>query len=79
MANVWNENLQEQTVKRLLRRIDTAEYFNGDGWTENPAEAQIFCDALEAASTCARLKLTNVELALRVESGACDVFCTSMC
>ena len=79
MANIWNGSVQEQAVKRLLRRKDTAQYFNGDGWTEDPAQAQTFSDVLEAAATCSRFKLTNVELALRVEPGACDVFCTPMC
>ena len=79
MANLWNDSFQEQPVKRLLRRKDTKQYFNGDGWTDDPAQAQTFSDVLEAASTCSRFKLTNVELALRVEPGACDVFCTQMC
>ena len=79
MATMLNVSVQDQTIKRLLRRIDTAEYFNGGGWTADPAEAESFSDALEAAETCARFKLTNVELALRVEPRASDVFCTSMC
>ena len=68
-----------QKVKRVLRRKDTAEYFNGDGWTANPTEAKTFCDVVEAAQACTQFKLTNVELALRVETSTCDVFCTTMC
>ena len=79
MANKWNGNLQQQAVRRLLRRKDTSQYFDGNGWTDDPARAQMFSDALEAASTCGRFKLTNMELALRVEPGACDVFCTTIC
>ena len=79
MATMLNVSAQEQTVKRLLRRIDSEEYFNGGGWTPDPAEAEFFADALEAAETCARFKLTHVELALRVEASASDVFCTPMC
>ena len=79
MANTWSGVLEDQTVKRLLRRKDTAEYFDGSGWTSDPAAAKTFCDVLEAAETCSRYKLTNVELALRVQPEACDVFCTSMC
>ena len=79
MATMWNSRTEEQAVKRLLRRKDTAEYFKGDGWTGNPGEAKTFSDSLEAAETCARLQLSNVELALRVESGDFDMFCTPMC
>ncbi len=79
MANARKSSFQEQAVKRLLRHKDTAQYFSGDGWTEDPSQAQTFCDVVEAAATCNRFKLTNVELALRVEPGACDVFCTQMC
>jgi len=78
MAITSNGSFQEQAVKRLLRHKDTAKYFNGDGWTEDPAQAETLFDVLEAAATCKRFKLTNVELALRVEPGACDVFCTPM-
>ncbi len=76
MANEWNDSVREQAVTRLLRRKDTS---HGNGWTDDPARAQVFSDALEAATTCGRFKLTNMELALRVEPGACDVFCTTMC
>ena len=79
MANKWNGEMEDQTVTRVLRRKDTAEYFDGNGWTADPAAAKTFCDVVEAAETCCRHKLTNVELALRVEPDACDVFCTSMC
>ena len=64
------------SVKRLLRHRFTRKYFSHSGWTDNPDEAQVFFDALEAAQTCAQLRLTGVELALHVGSGTCDIFST---
>lgn len=69
---------QEQMIKRLLRRRDSREYFKDNGWTHNPSEARSFSDVLEAAETCVRLGLSNVELTLRVNSNASDLFCTAI-
>lgn len=66
----------ERAIKRLLRRQNTPEYFKGDGWTADPEEAKCFTDVLEAAETCARLGLSDVELTLRAGSRASDIFCT---
>ena len=63
-------------VSRLLRHRFTRKYFIQGGWTENPDDAQVFFDALEAAQTCAQYRLTDMELALRVRSGTCDIFST---
>ena len=65
-------------VKRLLRRQSTQQYFKGDGWTENPLEAKCFLDVIEVAETCARCGLDDVELALRMDVHASDLFCTSL-
>ena len=69
---------QEQTVKRLLRHRGSREYFKDGQWTNNPDEASNFSDVVEAAETCARYELSDVELALRLDSRSCDVFCTSI-
>jgi len=37
-----------------------------------------FSDVVEAAAACARYGLSDVELALRFEPGASDVFCTPL-
>jgi hypothetical protein len=63
-------------VRRLLRRRDSREYFMESGWTENPDEAKSYSDVLEAAETCVRYGLCDVELALRIDPRASDFFCT---
>jgi len=78
MAMILNLTAEETTVKRLLRRQSTRQYFKEDGWTENPREAKCFSDALEAAETCARYGLKDVELALVMGSQESEFFCTSV-
>jgi len=73
-----NRNGNGQNIKRVLRRKNSKEYFKDGGWTRNPKEANGFSDVVEAAEICARYDLRDVELALRFESSACDVFCTSI-
>jgi hypothetical protein len=65
-------------IKRLLRRRSTQEYFKEDGWTPNPEEAKCFYDVVDVAETCARCGLDDVELALRMDVQASDLFCTSL-
>lgn len=65
-------------IKRILRHRQSQQYFKVGGWTSNPAEAQIFSDVVEVARTCVRYGLTDVELALRLDCNAGDVFCTSI-
>jgi len=77
--NQLNTATQTQPVKRLLRRNGSSEFFREDGWTEKPEEAKTYSDVLEAAEACARHGLTNVELTLRIEPRACDLFCTPIC
>jgi hypothetical protein len=76
MATVLNDNTREVRVKRLLRRQNTSEYYAEGGWTDNPEQARTFSDVVEAAETCARLGLNDVELTLRVKSS--DLFCTPL-
>ena len=68
----------EKPVRRLLRHKGSEEYFKDGGWTTNPDEAKSFSDALEAAEICGRLDLRGVELALRFDSRASDVFWTTI-
>jgi hypothetical protein len=68
----------EKPVRRLLRLQNSEQYFKDDGWTTNPDEARSFADALEAAETCARYHLSDVELTLRFDSRAGDVFKTKI-
>lgn len=79
MAKSFDAQVSNKNVKRLLRRRSTRQYFKEDGWTENPEEARCFSDVVEVAETCARLRLRDVELALRMDSRGSDLFCTQMC
>jgi len=63
-------------VRRLLRRCDTQEYFKEDGWTPNPEEAKSFVDVVEVAEVCAQRGLSGVEMILRIDGGATEVFST---
>ena len=76
---VMNDVRTEASVRRLIRRKGTREYFNGEGWTQNPAEAKSFGDSLEAAQVCAAKGLIDVELALIVEGQQHhEMFCTAI-
>ena len=77
-AKLLSECAEEKVIKRVLRRSGSREYFKDGGWTDNPEEANNFSDAVEVAEICARYGLTDVELALRFEAGAGDVFCTAI-
>jgi hypothetical protein len=74
-AKRFNGNGNGPAIKRVLRHKDSQEYFKDGDWTSNPNEAKCFTDVVEVAETCARYRLTDVELALRFEAG-CEVFCT---
>lgn len=75
-ARKINGNGLDANIKRVLRHRTSQEYFKDGKWTKNPNEASSFSDVVEVAETCARYRLSDVELALRFESAACDVFCT---
>jgi hypothetical protein len=64
----------EKEIRRLLRRIDSQEYFQEGSWTVDPEQAQTFEDVVEVAQACARYGLMDVELALRFDKGADDLF-----
>ena len=77
-AKRLNGEMTETSMKRFLRRRSSREYFKSGGWTHNPEEADSFSDIVEAAETCARYGLRDVELALRHEPRTSDVFCTPL-
>jgi hypothetical protein len=69
----------DSNMKRFLRRRTSREYFKRGGWTSNPLEADNFTDVVEAARTCARYGLSDVELALKLDPQAHeDIFCTPL-
>ncbi len=75
-ARILSTGTAEQAIKRVIRRRGSREYFLDGQWTTNPEQAQSFGDVVEAAEVCARYGLTDVELALRFDKGAEDVFST---
>jgi hypothetical protein len=68
------KNCEDQGILRLLRRIDSQEYFQQGSWTADPGQAQTFHDVVEVAEACARYGLMDVELALRYDKAAADLF-----
>lgn len=70
--------IEDKPVKRVLRHRSSAAYFKDGGWTHNLEEAHSFSDVVEAAETCARYGLSDVELALRYDAAATDLFCVSL-
>jgi hypothetical protein len=74
-AKTLNGSFPETTVKRFLRHRASREYFKAGGWTTNPEEADSFSDVVQVAETCARFGLSDVELTLRLQPKAGDVFC----
>ena len=78
-AKNLNASINDSNMKRLLRRRASREYFKNGGWTNNPEEADNFSDVVQAAETCARYGLSDVELALRFDPHAnYDIFCTPL-
>lgn len=73
-AKVTSDWTREKHMRRLLRHEAVEEYYKDGGWTTNPEEAKDFSDALEVAETCALFHLEDVELALRLDWHAGDVF-----
>jgi len=77
-AKILYNSTNEKPIKRLVRHKQSKEYFRDGQWTKNPQEASSFADVIEAAQVCARYGLDDVELALRIDSESCDVFCTPL-
>lgn len=65
-------------VKRVLRHRGSKAYFKNGGWTHSAQEADNFEDIVQVAEACVRYGLSDVEMALRLETGNCDVFCTGI-
>jgi hypothetical protein len=66
------------SIRRLLRRKHSKEYFTGERWTTNISEAKTFEDSLQAARTCAECGLREVEIVLRFNDTSADLFCAEM-
>ena len=71
-------SIEDKPVKRVLRHRISSAYFKDGGWTQDVQEAHSFSDVVEAAETCARYGLSDVELALRYDAAATDLFCVPL-
>jgi hypothetical protein len=69
----------ERPIRRVIRRRNSQEYFAGPGWTNNPDEARVFADSLEAAQVCAAYGLVGMEIALRLTGANVDLFSAVLC
>jgi hypothetical protein len=69
---------EDSKIKRVLRHRASQAYFKDGAWTRNAEEADCFEDVEQIAETCLRYNLSGVELALRLQAGKCDVFCTAI-
>ncbi len=76
MPDWSNERSVVPGAQRLLRCRKTHRYFNGDGWTADPSQAQVFPDEIDAARACVIHKLHNVELVLRTQFTGLEIFST---
>jgi hypothetical protein len=75
-AKMLRGQTEERAIKRVLRHTTSRAYFKDGGWTNDPDEADSFSDVMEVAAVCSRYGLNDVELAIRFDAGAGDVFCT---
>ena len=88
MASIWNsliymaalfrDEIQEQTICRLIRCVNTGRYFTGDDWSGDPSQAKVFRDEVDAVRACVEHDLTGVELVLRAPGSHADLFTTSI-
>ena len=73
-----NDDSNERPIQRLLRRMNSQDYFTGNGWTMEIARAKSFTDSMELIRTCSQFDLSNVEMVLRIRGGTADLFCTQL-
>jgi hypothetical protein len=78
MAEMIKDFMEQGAVVRLLRCTKTHRYFTGEGWSEDPGQAKVFMDEIEAVRACVYGELQNVELVLRAFGAHTDLFCTAV-
>ncbi len=76
MAISSDNNTQFPSAARVLRCRNSKRYFNGDGWTDDPSDAQVFPDEIDAARACVTHNLRDVELVLRTHLTGIELFST---
>jgi hypothetical protein len=78
MASSLKGNKTKLPVARLLRCRKTHRYFTGEGWSDDPAQAEVFCDQIDAVQACISHNLENIEMVLRVNGSQVELFCTTL-
>jgi hypothetical protein len=78
MASSGQSNIKNLPVARLIRCRQTQRYFTGQGWSEDPARAEVFDDPLDAVRACLSHDLQNIEMVLRVNGSQVDLFSTTV-
>ena len=76
MEPMISKNAGDSQATRLLRHQHTLAYFKDGGWTRDPKEADRFSDVLEAAETCVKHGLVDVDLILQMNGGDSNHFST---
>jgi hypothetical protein len=77
-AKKLNEFRPEPAIKRVLRHRKSHAYFKHGDWTADVQDADHFEDVVQVAETCVQYSLNDVEVALRLGTSNCDVFCTEI-
>ncbi len=63
---------------RVLRCPETHRYFTGNGWSDDPAQAERFPNPLEAIRTCLVHEMESVELVLWAAETHAELFSTRL-
>ncbi len=63
---------------RLLRCRKTHRYFTGEAWTDDPAQAELFPNSLDAIRTCLSRDIRDVELVLCAPGTHAELFSTQL-
>ncbi len=63
-------------MRRIIRSVETHEYFRWGQWTPNPGLAQHFPDSGKVIDTCLRYHLHDVELVLQLNDEPAEGFDT---
>ncbi len=76
MAISSDKTTQFPAAARLLRCQKTKRYYTGYRWSDDPSQAQVFPDEIDAARACVTHNLHEVELVLRTRVTGVELFST---
>ncbi len=76
MYELMDSPALQASAIRLIRCRTTHSYYTGEGWTENPMNAQPYPNEMEAVRACVSHDLHEVELVIRRFADGPDLFVT---